>query len=182
MIVIGVVGLPGSGKGEFSNIAKKMGIPVIVMGDVVRKALDDAGLKRTDRNMGEMSRHLRAGLGMDALAKLTIPDIEDKKSDLVVVDGIRGDSEVELYRDYFDNFCLVSIESSFESRLKRMGTRGRSDDTADEESLRKRDERETGWGLGRAFRMADFRIENEGSLDDFSEKVALTIEEIRERI
>jgi len=181
MIVIGVVGLPGSGKGEFSNIAKKLDIPVIVMGDVVRKALDDAGLKRTDKNMGEMSRHLRNGLGMDALAKLTIPEIEDKNTDLIVVDGIRGDSEVELYRDHFDNFFLVSIESSFESRLKRMGTRGRSDDTTDEKSLKMRDEREIGWGLGRAFKMADFRIENEGSLNDFSEKVALTIEEIRSK-
>ncbi|MDD4299556.1 MAG: dephospho-CoA kinase, partial [Methanomicrobium sp.] len=32
MQVIGVVGLPASGKGEFSRIAKEMNIPVVVMG------------------------------------------------------------------------------------------------------------------------------------------------------
>jgi len=30
--VIGVVGLPASGKGEFSRIAREMGVPVVVMG------------------------------------------------------------------------------------------------------------------------------------------------------
>ena len=32
MKVIGVVGLPASGKGEFSRIAAGLGIPVVVMG------------------------------------------------------------------------------------------------------------------------------------------------------
>ena len=44
MKVIGVVGLPASGKGEFSKIASGMGIPVIVMGDMIRKAVSEAGL------------------------------------------------------------------------------------------------------------------------------------------
>jgi dephospho-CoA kinase len=39
MKVIGVVGLPASGKGEFSKIVKGMGIPVVVMGDVIRDAV-----------------------------------------------------------------------------------------------------------------------------------------------
>ena len=45
MKVIGVVGLPASGKGEFSKIAAGMGIPVIVMGDMIRKAVSEAGLR-----------------------------------------------------------------------------------------------------------------------------------------
>ena len=55
MKVIGVVGLPASGKGEFSKIAERLGIPVVVMGDVVRNAVKKAGLTPTDGNLGAMA-------------------------------------------------------------------------------------------------------------------------------
>ena len=153
MQIIGVVGLPASGKGEFSNIAKKLNIPVVVMGDVIRKAVVDAGLALNDKNMGEMSRCLRQGMGMDALAQLTIPLIEQNNSKIVLVDGIRGDAEVTTFTKHFKNFSLIAVESSFETRLKRISDRNRSDDQADENALHKRDEREAGWGLLTAMEM-----------------------------
>ena len=64
MRVIGVVGLPASGKGEFSRIAAGMGIPVVVMGDVIREAVRAAGLPETDRNMGSVANALRKEGGM----------------------------------------------------------------------------------------------------------------------
>jgi dephospho-CoA kinase len=170
MLVIGVVGYPASGKGEFSKIAREMGIPIVVMGDVIRKELENAGLKQTDRNMGEMSRCLRQGLGMDALAKLSIPLIEGHKSKVVLVDGIRGDAEVETFANRFKNFKLIAVESSFDTRLERLKERGRSDDTLDVDGLLARDNRENGWGLGNAMEMADCIITNEGTIEEFGEK------------
>ena len=73
MKVLGVVGLPASGKGEFSKIAAGMGIPVIVMGDMIRKAVKAAGLEPTDTNFGLTASRLRAEGGMDAIARLCIP-------------------------------------------------------------------------------------------------------------
>lgn len=178
MLVIGVVGYPASGKGEFSRVAKEMGIPVVVMGDVVRRELDNAGLKRTDKNMGEMSKCLRQGLGMDALAQLTIPIIEELGSGTVLVDGIRGDSEVETFSRRFGGFRLVGIESPFETRLARLKERGRSDDTLDDEGLRARDERETGWGLASAMDLADIVLKNEGTMEEFAEEVRGLIKEL----
>ena len=37
MKIIGFVGLPGSGKGEASKIARELGLSVVVMGDVIRQ-------------------------------------------------------------------------------------------------------------------------------------------------
>lgn len=170
MLVIGVVGFPASGKGEFSRIAKEMGIPIVVMGDVVRRELDNAGLKQTDRNMGEMSKYLRQGLGMDALAQLSIPLIEEQNSKLVLVDGIRGDAEVETFAKKFRNFRLIGVESSFETRLTRLKERGRTDDSSDADGLLARDNREKGWGLANAMEMADYIITNEGTIEEFEEK------------
>ena len=93
MKVIGVVGLPASGKGEFSKIASAMGIPVIVMGDVIRNTVKNAGLEPTDANLGAIANKFRAERGMDAIAHLCIAAIEEQHAPLVVVDGIRGDAE-----------------------------------------------------------------------------------------
>ena len=76
MKVIGVVGMPASGKGEFARIASDMGIPVIVMGDMIRKAVTDEGLKPTDTNFGAMANRLRAERGMDAIGQLCVPEVK----------------------------------------------------------------------------------------------------------
>ena len=171
MKVIGVVGLPASGKGEFSKIAAESGIPVIVMGDMIRAAVSQAGLKPTDANFGATANRLRAENGMDAIAALCVPEINSKKTPLVLVDGIRGDAEVRLFRKHFPGFTLISIDSSFEKRLDRIRARGRSDDFVLPESLHTRDEREMNWGLDKALAEADINIKNEGSLEEFSTAV-----------
>jgi dephospho-CoA kinase len=176
--VIGVVGLPASGKGEFSKIAAEAGIPVIVMGDMIRAAVSKADLEPTDANFGATANRLRAENGMDAIAALCVPEIQHQDAPLVLVDGIRGDAEVRLFRKHFSTFTLISIESSFEKRLDRIRTRGRSDDFILPESLRARDEREMNWGLGQALAEADIRIRNEGSLEEFSAEVISVLDSL----
>ena len=171
MKVIGVVGLPASGKGEFSRIAAGLGIPVVVMGDVIRNAVKDAGLPPTDENHGAMANRLRAEHGMDAIAILCVGAIKKQDAALVLIDGIRGDAEVRVFRQHFPGFRLVAIETSFEKRLERLCERKRSDDVGSADGLRTRDEREKGWGLARALALADVRINNDGTLEEFTGKV-----------
>nr|HRD25791.1 dephospho-CoA kinase [Methanoculleus sp.] len=79
--------------------------------------------------------------------------------------------EVAVFREHFPDFTLIAIDSSFETRYRRLAKRGRPDDTLTPDELRARDERELGWGLGRALELADYRIENEGSLEEFTAEV-----------
>ena len=179
MKVIGVVGMPASGKGEFARIASEMGIPVIVMGDMVRNAVKAAGLEPTDTNFGATANRLRSERGMDAIGQLCVPEVERRGSPLVLIDGIRGDSEVNLFRRVFPGFMLIRIDSSFENRLSRVVTRGRSDDFQSAGELHNRDERELGWGLGKALEQADVRVENNSTLDEFSVAVNTLLNRIR---
>ncbi len=179
MKVIGVVGMPASGKGEFSRIAQGMGIPVIVMGDMIRKVVREAGLEPSDTNFGATANRLRAEKGMDAVAQLCVPEIRRMSAPLVLVDGIRGDTEVALFRRNFPGFTLIRIESPFEKRLERIAARARPDDFTTAAELRIRDERELGWGLGNALREADIHLENEGTLADFSEAVQRLLGQLR---
>ena len=178
MKVIGVVGLPASGKGEFSRIAAETGIPVIVMGDQIRAAVEQAGLEPNDTNFGAMANQLRAEAGMDAIAQLCIPVIREQSAPLVLIDGIRGDAEVALFRRQFPGFVLVAIDSSFDTRLARIAIRARSDDFSTAAALRNRDQREQRWGLRTALAAADRRIRNESSLEEFALAVRALLNEI----
>lgn len=171
MKVIGVVGMPASGKGEFSKIAAGMGIPVIVMGDMIRNAVKEAGLEPSDTNFGATANRLRAERGMDAIAQLCVPEIRRQSAPLVLVDGIRGDTEIALFRKNFTGFTVISIDSSFDKRLARIAARARSDDFTTADALHNRDTRELGWGLGNALKMADLHLKNEGTLEEFTRDV-----------
>jgi predicted RNA binding protein with dsRBD fold (UPF0201 family)/dephospho-CoA kinase len=174
MKVIAFVGMPGAGKTEASNVAVEMGIPVVIMGDVLREEVKDRGLEPTDQNIGGVANELRKEEGMAAIAKRCIPKIEalEGKSAVVVVDGVRGIAEVEEFKKAFnDNFTLVKIDAPFELRLERLGRRGRSDDMANADWLRKRDERELSWGMGEAIKAADAEVTNLDPIEKFKDEI-----------
>ena len=180
MQVIGIVGLPASGKGEFSRIAAEAGVPVVVMGDVIRNAVKEAGLPPTDENMGLIANQLRQEEGMDAIALRCVPRIMATKAPLVLIDGIRGDAEVLIFRREFPGFRLIGIDSDFPTRLARVMTRGRSDDLRNGDELKVRDERELSWGLGLALEQADIHIRNDGTLEEFARDVRALLRRLGE--
>jgi dephospho-CoA kinase len=178
MRVIGIIGLPASGKGEFSRIAAEEGVPVVVMGDVIRNAVKDAGLSPTDENMGITAQKLRETEGMDAIAMRCVPLVRATRAPLVLIDGIRGDAEVRVFRREFPGFRLIGIASDFTVRLSRVTSRGRSDDLKSEKELRIRDARENAWGLARALAEADITLTNNGTLSAFTDSVHRLLREL----
>ncbi|MFC7234838.1 AAA family ATPase [Halosegnis marinus] len=167
MRVIGTVGLPGSGKGEFAAVARDLGVPVVTMGDVIRRECRRRGLDPADHH-GEVAAALREEDGPLAVAERSIPMIREAldDADTVLVDGLRSADELARFREAFgDDFVLVAVEAPFEARAERIDARGR--DNSARETLKQRDERELGFGLGAALERADRRIENDGSLDAF---------------
>lgn len=175
MRVIGTVGLPGSGKGEAAAVAEEQGVPVVVMGDVIREECRRRGLDPAEHH-GEMAGTLREEEGDDAIAARSIPRIRasaaESAADAVLVDGLRSMVEAERFREAFgDDFTLVAIRAPFELRADRLSERGRDESDSDLEALRERDERELDLGLGETLDAADVEIDNTGSLASFRERV-----------
>ncbi|WP_338726646.1 AAA family ATPase [Haladaptatus sp. DJG-WS-42] len=180
MRVIGIVGLPGSGKSEAATVAKELEIPVLTMGDVIRAECRERGLDITEDNMGLVATDLREHGGLAAVADRSLPLIEARleDSDVVLVDGIRGAAEVERFEEAFgDEFVLASIEVPFETRLARIRDRGRDPTAEAKADLRERDERELGYGMGEAMELADVVIENTTSLTAFHESIRTLLED-----
>ena len=176
MNVIGTVGLPGSGKGEAANVAEAAGIPVVVMGDVIRAECRRRGLDPAEHH-GRIAQALREEEGDDAIAARTLPRIreaaaESDRDETVLVDGLRSTVELERFREAFgDEFTLVAIRAPFELRAERLDARGRDDSDSDLEALRERDAREIDLGLGETLERADVEIENTDSLAAFREQI-----------
>ncbi len=173
MRVIGTVGLPGSGKGEFAAVAAEQDIPVVTMGDVIRAECRERGLDPAEHH-GEVAEALRAERGESAIAEAALPHIEDelREHEQVVIDGIRSDAEVDVFQaEYGDAFTLVGITAPFEVRKQRVAARGRDESGGVGESLAERDERELGFGLGAALEQVDLTIENTESLASFRDSV-----------
>jgi hypothetical protein len=187
--IIGFIGLPGSGKGEASLVARKMGLRVAVMGDVVRSEAARLCLEPSDENFGKVGNMLRARHGPSAIAKRCMEDLQGS-CELVVVDGIRSKDEVDYFRAHSEEFHLVEIWAPPEARLKWIVARGRPDDprvlamkdmemcgagseclklTA--EALEKREFRELGWGMKAAIEDADLKIVNDGDLGGLRKNV-----------
>ncbi|OUJ18194.1 Dephospho-CoA kinase CoaE [Methanonatronarchaeum thermophilum] len=180
MKVIGFVGRQASGKTTAAKFLKNDEIPVVRMGDTVRNETRERGLEPTIENIGQVANELRQKNGLEAIAELTIPEIKDKKSNLVIIDGIRGKKEVDRFREEFDEkFISIAIKSSQKTRFKRIQERKRSDDAASWSEFIEKEEREDSWGLDEAIETADLKIKNENSLETFQDQLTKLVEGIK---
>ncbi len=172
--VLAFVGAPAAGKTEAASVAKTLGIPIITMGDVVRAELRRRGLPLSYENAGRIASELRAREGMDAIAKRCIPHISAiaGKKAVIVIDGIRGISEVETFKNEFGtDFTLVGVDAPLNLRYERIKTRGRGDDALSIDEFKAREERENEWGMEEAMKNADTVITNTGSRELFKEQI-----------
>ncbi len=163
-IVIGIAGMPGSGKATAEKVFKKK-YPIIVMGDEVREEARKRKLQPTPENLGKAMLQIRTEQGPAVLAKRCIPKIEAATSGVVVVDGVRSLEEVDEYRKAFRNFVLIAIHASPTTRFRRLLARKRTDDPKNWEDFVARDKRELSVGLGNVVATSDHMIINEGRKD-----------------
>jgi len=175
-MVIGVAGMPGSGKTAIARIAKEKGFAVVVMGDEIREEAKRRGLEPTPENVGNIMLKLREEEGPAIVAEKCVPKIADASTGIVLVDGIRSLQEVYEFEKNFPLFLLVAVHSSPETRFGRLFRRRRSDDPMGWEVFIKRDLRELKVGQGNVIAMADYMVVNEGTLEEFKTRIREVLE------
>jgi dephospho-CoA kinase len=173
MKIIAFTGMPFSGKSEAVKIAKKQGIRVVRMGDMIWEETKKQGLELNDQNVGRIANDMRKTHGKNIWAKRTLEKINSmKRTDLLVIDGVRNIEEVETFeKELGKDFLLIAIEVSDETRHKRAMIRGRKDDSMDTDLIKERDRRELSWGLGNVIASADSVVINEGGIEEFKAKI-----------
>ena len=180
-LVVGLAGMPGSGKSVVVDTAREMGYNIVVMGDVIRQETTKRGLELTPQNVGKVMLELRQEEGNAVIAKRCIPQIEKQTSNKVLVDGLRSLHEADTFKAYFAKFSLVAVHASPETRFTRLSSRRRSDDAAEWAVFRERDMRELSVGLGNVIAMAEQMVINDDSFEAVKAKVKECLVRIEEK-
>ena len=177
MQVMGVSGLPGSGKSLVSEMAAEKGAIIVSMGDIVREEA-----KKRNESSKETAKNLRKEHGEYIVSELTIKKIkklqDEGVTNKILVDGIRSHHEVEMFKENFEDFIIVSIFANPAIRFERLKNRMREDDSQDYAEFSKRDHTELGFGMGNVIALSDKLIINETDLESYAEKINEFLTEI----
>jgi dephospho-CoA kinase len=176
MKVIGVTGMPGSGKSIVSRVGKRLGMKVVRMGDVIR----DEAVQR-NQDPGKVALDIRKEYGEFVVAERCVELIKISKnqsnnlkstsSSFYLIEGIRSPSEVERFKQEFKDFKVITIHSRPKTRFQRLKRRRRSDDSSLVSDFQTRDQRELRFGIGEVIANSDYIVINEGSLKTLKNKV-----------
>ncbi len=181
--VIGITGMPGSGKSEAMKVARDRGYPVVRMGDLIWEEVERRGLPRNSEHVGQVANQLRDEEGRDVWSRRTVERVGRVAAGapVVLIDGIRNLEEVETFRrELGDDFLLVAIHTDQHHRFDRMLRRARADDSLDASGLGARDQRELGWGIARTIALADEMVVNDASLDIFYQRISDLLDRVIE--
>ena len=168
-LIVCLTGMPGSGKSTIVSALKSKGIETLNLGDGVRAEAKRRNLEPSGENLGKIMLQLREKNGPGAIANLLTDQIQNSKSNIIIVDGIRSIAEIEVLKNV-GSVKLLSIEATAETRFKFLKARGRSDDPETKEKFAERDNREISVGIDKSISIADETISNNDlTLDELTE-------------
>jgi dephospho-CoA kinase len=180
MKVVSIVGMTGSGKSEVASVFEENGFARIRFGDVTDEEIKQRGLELNEENERYIRELLRQEHGMSAYARLNQPRIDSalKHSD-VVIDGLYSWEEYTYLKGYYkEEFCVVAVWASPQTRYARLTSRLNRGLTVEEAASRDRAEVEN-INKGGPIAMADFTIINESSLENLRQEAKRIISELR---
>ncbi len=175
MNLVIITGMPGAGKGVLADTFRHAGIPVIVMGDVIRNEVERKGLDPNPANTKKVMLELRQKDGPGAVALRCIQDMKEMESSTIVVEGCRSVAEIDVFDEYSKNITIIGIHASPSARFQRLKDRARKDAPPDWNIFRERDLREISVGLGGVIALSDIMIVNESSIEEMQEKSKETV-------
>jgi dephospho-CoA kinase len=171
--IYGVTGMPLSGKTSVAEIMERHGYTKVDMGNVVRDEMEKRDIDVSET--GTFVNRMREEDGMDAIAGLTIPYLEDLESEKIVITGMRGWSEKQRFEEEMDSgIRVIAVWSGRETRRERMGERKREEDIQGQE-FHERDIREIENGVGKLLALSDEIVVNDGSLQELETEVESVI-------
>ena len=176
--IIAIVGMCGSGKSIASDYLEELGYKKVYFGGVTMDKLKELGLEVNPSNEKMVRENLRKELGMAAFAIVLLPKIKElSKDNNVVLDGVYSWDEVKVLKDSLDNFKIISIVVDKEIRYERLTKREirpLSNIEADNRDISEIENIAKGGPIG----YADYYILNNGSIDEYKNRLNEIIKEI----
>lgn len=164
-IILGFAGEIACGKGTcVKYLASKYNAVSFRFSDPLRDIAKRLYLDESRENLQKLSTLLREGFGQDILSKAIFKDAENSKSKIVIIDGVRRKSDIEMFKDPSE-FNLVYVDTDIKKRFERIIKRGENTDEGGKtfKEFQKDHEQEAEKEIGSLKEIADFVIDNNGS-------------------
>ena len=190
-MIIGVTGPISAGKGKVAEFFRDKGFTHHSFSAEIREVAKERGIEITRVNLGKLGGDLcKEGAGGSILGSRILSMIQKevkKGKKRFVIEGIRDVEEIELFRQHaLENrpmrFVLIGVDAPQKVRFERMLSRKRHGDPQTFAEFKRIDDREIKGGHGqevaKCMKMADYIIQNDGTLDELRRKVEEVAKEI----
>lgn len=180
-IVVGLVGEKGSGKETFGNflmeIAKdlpagRQGRKVIRVrfSDLLNETLKLWSLLATRENLQNLAIIMDKEFGDGTLTQAIFQRIQALDGDLIILDGVRWESDEKLIRSFPKNF-LIYITASKDLRFERLKKRQEKVDEAKTfAQFMKEEQSKTETLISKIGQKADFKLENNSGFEELKKQ------------
>ena len=169
--LLAIVGMSGAGKSVATTYLEDQGYKKIYFGGVIYDKMKEAGIEITPNSQKEFRENLRKDHGMGVVAKILLPKIEEAYSrGDTVLDGLYSWDEYLILKEKFKDLKVICISTDKEIRYNRV--EARPDRPFNREDIIKRDISEIeNSAKGGPIAFADYYILNNGSLNEFYERL-----------
>ena len=179
--LVAIVGMCGSGKSTAVDYLTELNIPKVYFGGVVINAVKEAGLEVNEANEKMMREKLREDEGKDAIVSRVVKDAKkliEAGQKRIVLDGLYSWTEYKVLRKEFpDEMTVVAIVTPKALRRERLANRPIRPLTPAEVAERDRSEIEN-LEKGGPIAIADYYVDNSGTIEEFYEAFGKLMKEI----
>lgn len=176
MIIIGITGTLGAGKGTVVEyLVKNKSFKHFSARNFLIEEIEKRGLENNRDSMVNVANNLREKFGPGYIAEELFKRASES-NDNAVIESLRTIGEIETLRKK-GSFTLLAVDADSKIRYMRISTRGTSTDNVSFEKFLADEQREmestdpNKQNLSQCIERADFVINNNGSLEELNEKI-----------
>ncbi|HKZ49620.1 MAG TPA: AAA family ATPase [Candidatus Nanoarchaeia archaeon] len=179
-LVIGIVGMPGSGKSTVSDhLVKKYKAERIHLGDFIWEWLGRQGIKPNEQTGTMAALYMWVEYGDIPLSQWAFNQTKKSKAKIVILDSLRTVEEARFFQLKFgNNFHAIAVLASPAARLARTQKRARFGALSKLE-FRMRDREELRLGVGDLIASANHYIDANQSVQKVQKQVDVLMKHLR---
>ncbi|MDR0972089.1 MAG: AAA family ATPase [Bacteroidales bacterium] len=175
MIIVGITGTLGSGKGTIVDFLKEKGFSHFSARDFIVKTIEKENLIVDRDSMTLIANRLREENSPSYIIEQLYNEALKGKNNSII-ESIRNPKEVNFLKEK-DNFILIGVDADIHKRYERILKRKSQTDSVSFETFKQNEEREmhsndiNAQNIAFCMQKADILIDNSGTIDQLKEKV-----------